>query len=185
MRVISGKYGSRQLATVRGRVRPTSDRLRETLFNILGDAVIDSKWLDAFAGSGAVGIEALSRGARHVIFNDNDRDALRLIEKNLQATGVEEGFEVRDLEVFSLFRRVDLSDIDFVFLDPPYDFGRYEKLLEKMCSLSRLKPGVRVILEVFKKTSVKPPECLRLMRQIESGDSHVLFLELAGDPTDR
>ncbi len=176
MRVISGKYGSRSLATVRGSVRPTSDRLRETLFNILGDTVAGSKWLDAFAGSGAVGIEALSREARHVIFNDTSRDAVRLIEKNLQMTGVEEGFEIRQLEIFSLFRRVDLSDVDFVFLDPPYDFGRYEKLLAKMCSLSRLKPGVRIILEVFKKTAVQPPDCLRLVRLLESGDSHLLFL---------
>ncbi len=175
MRVISGKQGGRLLAPVKGRVRPTSDRLRETLFNILGEAVAGSKWLDAFAGSGAVGIEALSRGARHVVFNDTSRDAVRLIEKNLQMTGIEEGFEIRELEVFSLFRRIDLSDVDFVFLDPPYDFGRYEKLLAKMCALSRLKPGVRIILEVFKKTAVEPPECLRLVRQLESGDSHLLF----------
>ena len=77
MRVISGRYRGRQLAPVRGRIRPTSDRLRETLFNIIGEAVVGSKWLDAFAGSGAVGIEALSREARHVVFNDISRDAIR------------------------------------------------------------------------------------------------------------
>ncbi len=181
MRVISGRYRGRQLAPVRGRIRPTSDRLRETLFNIIGEAVVGSKWLDAFAGSGAVGIEALSREARHVVFNDISRDAIRLVEKNLQTAGIEEGFEIRGLEVFSLFRRVDMSDVDFIFLDPPYDFGRYAKLLEKMCSLCRLQPGVRVIVELFKKTVIQPPECLRLVREVQSGDSRLLFLQLAGE----
>jgi len=185
MRVISGRYRGRQLAKVRGQIRPTSDRLRETLFNIVGEAVVGSKWLDAFAGSGAVGIEALSREARHVIFNDISRDALRLMEKNLQTAGIEEGFEIRGLDVFSLFRRVDMSDVDFVFLDPPYDFGRYEKLLEKMCSLCKLQPRVQVIVEVFKKTVIEPPDCLRLVREVESGDSRLLFLKPALDQDDQ
>src|ERR1051326_7524678 len=99
MRVIAGKYRSRPLRSLRGMdIRPTSDRLRETLFNVLTagspSALEGSIWLDLFAGTGAIGIEALSRGAREVHFVDKSKVAAEAIRKNLQSLGIAEGFEI-------------------------------------------------------------------------------------------
>ena len=90
MRVIAGKFRSRSLKSLKGlALRPTSDRLRETLFNVLADRVPDARFVDAFAGTGAVGIEALSRGAREVIFIENHAPAVALIRENLQTLGIQ------------------------------------------------------------------------------------------------
>src|SRR5215472_2496547 len=95
MRIIAGKYRSRRLAAPAGvQTRPTSDRLRETLFNVLGASVEGSVWLDLFAGSGAVGIEALSRGASMVHFVEHSRRAAELIGANLASLGIEQGFRI-------------------------------------------------------------------------------------------
>jgi len=177
MRIITGKYGGRRLAAVRGDVRPTSDRLRETLFNVLPD-VEGSVWLDAFAGSGAVGIEALSRGARHVIFNDRSKDAIRMIKKNLEICGVDEGYVIREKDVFPLLRSLNRPLPDFVFFDPPYDFGRHAKLLEKMLALGVTSPEMLVIIETFKKTTIEPPTEFEVLRDVLSGDSRLTFLKL-------
>jgi 16S rRNA (guanine966-N2)-methyltransferase len=177
MRIISGKYRGRHLAPVRGEVRPTSDRLRETLFNVLPD-VEGSVWLDAFAGSGAVGIEALSRGARHVIFNDRSKDAIRMVKKNLELCGVDEGYVICERDVFSLLRNLKPPLPDFVFFDPPYDFGRRVKLLEKMVTFGVTTPGMLIILETFKKTTIRPPDKFEVAREVLSGDSRLTFLRL-------
>src|SRR5437868_4654180 len=93
MRVIAGRFRSRKLAAVPGMsTRPTSDRLRETVFNVLGPRVTGSVWLDLYAGTGAVGIEAISRGARQVYFVESEKKAARVIRENLQSLKVEEGF---------------------------------------------------------------------------------------------
>jgi len=164
------------LATVRGDVRPTSDRLRETLFNVLPD-VEGAVFLDAFAGSGAVGIEALSRGARHVIFNDRSKDAIRMVKKNLELCGVEEGFVIREQDVFPLLRSLKPPLPDYVFFDPPYDFGRHVKLLEKMLAFGVTTPEMIIILETFKKTTIELPEEFKLVRDVLSGDSRLTFLK--------
>lgn len=176
MRIISGKYGGRRLVAVKGDIRPSSDRLRETLFNVLSD-LEGSIWLDAFAGSGAVGMEALSRGARHVIFNDRDKDAIRLVKQNLELCGIDEGYVIRDQDVFSLMRSLKPPFPDFVFFDPPYNFGRHVKLLEKMLAFRITTPQMLVILETFKKTQIRPPEGFKIVRDILSGDSRLTFLK--------
>src|SRR5215471_7191189 len=95
MRVIAGKYRSRRLTAPAGtQTRPTSDRLRETLFNVVAPAVPGSVWLDLFAGTGAIGIEAISRGARMVYFVESSKRALRTIRQNLASLEIEEGFEL-------------------------------------------------------------------------------------------
>src|SRR6185437_12041825 len=105
MRVIAGKYRSRRLNAPEGiETRPTSDRLRETLFNVVAPSVADSVWLDLFAGSGAIGIEALSRGAQAVYFVESVPRAAHTIRQNLASLGVEEGFEVIDREAATALR---------------------------------------------------------------------------------
>ena len=132
MRIIAGEFKGQRLKVPRHNVRPTSDRLRESLFNALGEKMItDSLWLDAFAGSGAVGIEALSRGAKHVVFNDRDRVALKVTEENLELCGISTGFTMFRKDVFVLLRNppdsISRRPLNVLFLDPPYDFGRYRR----------------------------------------------------------
>jgi 16S rRNA (guanine(966)-N(2))-methyltransferase RsmD len=127
MRVIAGKYRSRPLHSLRGMdVRPTSDRLRETLFNVLtaGNprALEGSVWLDLFAGSGAIGIEALSRGAKDVYFVENSHAAAEAIRANLKNLGISQGSHVVEEDLPHAFWRMERQKIaaDVVFMDPPY-----------------------------------------------------------------
>jgi 16S rRNA (guanine(966)-N(2))-methyltransferase RsmD len=127
MRVIAGKYRSRLLHSLRGMdIRPTSDRVRETLFNVLTagnpKALEGSVWLDLFAGSGAIGIEALSRGAKNVYFVENSHAAAEAIRANLKAVGISEGSHVVEDELPRAFWRMERQKIaaDVVFIDPPY-----------------------------------------------------------------
>ena len=127
MRVIAGKYRSRPLHSLRGMdVRPTSDRLRETLFNVLtaGNprALEGSVWLDLFAGSGAIGIEALSRGAKEVHFVENSQSAAEAIRANLKNLGISQGSHVVEDDLPRAFWRMERQKIaaDVVFIDPPY-----------------------------------------------------------------
>ncbi len=151
MRVIAGKYRSRRLAAPAGiATRPTSDRLRETLFNVVAPRVPESAWLDLFAGSGAIGIEALSRGARSVSFVEASAVAARTIRKNLQTLGIEEGFEVIEREAATALRMLDSQALvyDFCFLDPPYrKMGDYEQILGFLSQSRLIKPESLVIAE--------------------------------------
>ncbi len=179
MRIISGKYRGRRLATVRGGIRPTTDRARECFFNVLGRSVVGSVWLDAFCGSGAVGIEALSRGAAFINFNDREFIAMRLLKKNLQLCGIDEGWEVQQKDVFTLLRNLESPPLDFVFLDPPYLFKRHQKLLDRVSRLPCLKAETQIILETFKKTPIPSlPEALALSRVVKVGDNQLLFFQV-------
>lgn len=183
MRVIGGKCGGRRLATVRGGVRPTGDRLRESLFDILGQSVEGSVWLDAFAGSGAVGIEALSRGAAWVTFNDRDPVALRLLRKNLDLCGIEANYEVCAKDIFALLRQIKTPQrFDFVFLDPPYDFGRHAKLLDRTSHCRLVQAGSTVILESLSKSPAPEiPPTLKAIREIRAGSSRLSFYRAMGE----
>ncbi len=177
MRIIGGRYRNRRLAGIRGNVRPTSDRLRETLFAVLADSVPNSVWLDAFAGSGAVGIEALSRGARYVIFNDNRPKAGGLLRKNLALCELEEGYEIYQRDVSVLLRGLHSPPLDFVFLDPPYRFERYARLLNSVSKVPSLQTNTVIILEVFKKTSIDfLPKALAVSRTLRVGDTQLVFI---------
>lgn len=124
MRVIAGTYRSRALGSPAGlETRPTSDRLRETLFNIIGPQVTGSKFVDLYAGTGAVGIEAISRGAEFVWFSENGPPALKSLRGNLAALKISSGFALEDRGTGKLLQRLEklTGQIDLVFLDPPYD----------------------------------------------------------------
>jgi 16S rRNA (guanine966-N2)-methyltransferase len=186
MRIIGGLYKGRRLGTVRGTIRPTSDRLRESLFDVLGTSVHGSSWLDLFAGSGAVGLEALSRGARQVVFNDRDPEAIALLKKNLALCGIEIGYQVRNEDAFVALRRLaGKSAFDFIFLDPPYGYHRYRKLLERVTEGDLCGPETTVILEIFKKQNLAIlPSGLEIRRTLEGGDNLHLLLATRTD-TDR
>jgi 16S rRNA (guanine966-N2)-methyltransferase len=183
MRVIGGKYGSRRLKSAgKLRLRPTSDRLRETLFNVLGPQVEDSLFIDLYAGTGAIGIEALSRGAREVIFVESHPATARLIRENLSSlaingAGVMEEDVLRALEKIAQRRRV----ADFIFLDPPYD--QIEEQLHVLEFLDRshlVAPYGIVIVEHSVKTELPDRlDRLELMRLLEQGDAALSFYRLA------
>jgi 16S rRNA (guanine(966)-N(2))-methyltransferase RsmD len=124
MRIIAGTYRSRLLSAPRGmRTRPTSDRLRETLFNILAPRLNGCRFVDLYAGTGAIGIEALSRGAEHVWFAENAEPALAALRQNLSALKIGRGYTLEDRGVGAMLQRLSKlpQPVDLVFLDPPYD----------------------------------------------------------------
>ena len=134
MRIIGGKYKSRILKGFEGEaVRPTSDRAREALFNILSFKVINARVLDLFSGSGAVGIESLSRGAQEVLFNDNAKQSIALIKSNLSALKITLDEKVR-LSNYDYLTCLDTArgQFDIIFIDPPYAFDYGVKALEKI-----------------------------------------------------
>ena len=155
MRVIAGQFRSRPLRSLRGMdTRPTSDRLRETLFDVLTatrpEGLADSVWLDLFAGTGAVGIEALSRGARSVYFVETSAPAAKLIRENLKSLGIAEGFEVQEREAVRALRLLDASAVacDFCFLDPPWRMhSAYEETLGFLSQSRLLSPSSLVVAE--------------------------------------
>ena len=148
MRIIGGKYRSRVLAEFAGDdVRPTSDRAREALFNILSLKIYGARVLDLFAGSGALGIESLSRGAKETVFNDFSKDSLAILKKNLSALKIPVNGE--EAKVWNFDYLVCLEQargaFDLIFIDPPYRFDYGEKALKKIAERGLLtENGVAV-----------------------------------------
>lgn len=184
MRVIAGKYRSRRLkgpGTMR--VRPTSDRLRETLFNVLGPSIADSYFVDLFAGTGAVGIEAISRGARDVFFVESGAKAARLIRENLASLEIQSGAELIEADAVRGLERLASRRLiaDFIFLDPPYEkAGEYSDVLEFLDASHLIAPRGIIIVEHFSKMEL-PRRLNRLecTREIEQGDTLLSFYRLA------
>src|ERR1700693_5757219 len=184
MRIVAGKFGSRRLAAPRGlALRPTSDRLRETLFDILQSQIAGYFIVDSYAGTGAVGLEALSRGARLVVFIENHRKALALIRANLGALEISSAAEVLP---FAAARGIKLLAerglcADFVFLDPPYDErGEYGLILDPLESSPLVAAHTRIIVERRRKLAL-PQRLGRLQRRrtVEQGDAALDFYSLA------
>lgn len=185
MRIVAGTFRSRQLKSLKGlALRPTSDMLRETLFNILGLRVDGCRFLDLFAGTGAVGIEAISRGATSAIFVENHHAAVRLIHENLASLEIKSQARVIAFDVTAAIAKLDhehAPTVDFVFLDPPYanekDYDRTLRALEKS---SLLTESTIVIVEHRKSfelpASIGRFERLRLLRQ---GDAALTFYRRA------
>jgi 16S rRNA (guanine966-N2)-methyltransferase len=187
MRVIAGKYRSRPLRSLRGLdIRPTSDRLRETLFNVLtaGNpaALEGTVWLDLFAGSGAVGIEALSRGAKNVYFVETLAGAAELIRKNLKSLGIDARFTIHEEDMDGAFWRMQRAHVaaDLVFLDPPYEMTEaYGETLRALAESSLVWAMSVVIAEHDKKFDPGSEfGALRRFRKLEQGDSTLSFYRM-------
>ena len=146
MRVVAGKHRSRPLYSPKNSdVRPTTDMVNESIFNIIQNDVIGSKFLDLFAGSGAIGIEAISRGAEKVVFVDNSKESISLIKQNLQMLKEEAQVIFGDFEY--ALTRLKNSDFDIIFLDPPYNFKDIKKILDTIKANNVLAPSGIVIFE--------------------------------------
>jgi len=183
LRVIAGKYRSRQVCSLRGLdVRPTTDRLRETLFNVLAPVVEDSVFLDLYAGTGAVGIEALSRGARMVYFVEASRKAAEVIRQNLRSLKIEEDYEVLEREADAALRLLDSRAVscDVCFLDPPYRMEHaYACVLDFLSEPRLLKPSSVVVAEHGKHFDPGGKfGMLERYRELRQGDAVLSFYQL-------
>jgi 16S rRNA (guanine966-N2)-methyltransferase len=184
MRVIAGTYRSRILKSLKGlALRPTSDRLRETLFNVMGNAVDGARFIDVFAGTGAVGIEALSRGASEVIFIENHAPAAALIRRNLESLGIRSGTTVLAIDALRALDKLAAKHCpgepayDFVFVDPPYAAAHeYAQVLRFLGATSILSASAKVIVE-HRKTLDLPEASgtLRRSRVLRQGDAALSF----------
>ena len=149
MRVIAGKSKRIPLVAPPGQdTRPTTDRIKETLFNIIQDDLYDSRFLDLFAGSGGIGIEALSRGARNAVFVENDRAAQKCIRQNLDKTRLSDQAKVMQTDVIAYLSRYSEADpFDIIFADPPYRKGFEERILTALKASGALSEETMIIIE--------------------------------------
>lgn len=183
MRIIAGKYRSRQLCSLKGAaLRPTSDRLRETLFNVLGELVTGASFVDCFAGTGAVGIEALSRGAREAVFIEKHAAAASLIQRNLDSLEIRSGARILKMDALAALQKLAgpssaNGSVDICFLDPPYsERSQYAQVLSFLGSAPLLAESGLVIAEHERKLDLPGVfgtlESVRVLRQ---GDAALSF----------
>lgn len=150
MRVIAGEFRGRRLDRIEGMdIRPTSDKVKESLFNILGNAVIDSIFLDLFGGTGGIGIEALSRGAKHVVFVDTDIKSIKVLKGNLEHLNIKDNVEVYNTEYSAAISKLYncKKEFDIIFIDPPYSVGLAQNALKEIDEYPILSPSGLIIVE--------------------------------------
>jgi len=183
MRIISGRYKSRHLKSAPpAGIRPTSDKLKETIFNVLGADVEGAVFLDGCAGMGGIGIEALSRGAGTVYFIEQSRNACRIIRENLQSLGIREGYKILEMDLIKglgLCLR-DGVHFDIAFLDPPYE---REDLHHAALEHFSCAPAGLLIIEHSKRKDL--PDFaggLQKIRSLVQGDARLAFYRRMGGP---
>jgi 16S rRNA (guanine966-N2)-methyltransferase len=186
MRVIAGRYKGRRLkAPTWEGLRPTSDKLRETLFNILAPRIAGARILDGYAGTGAVGIEALSRGAAHITFVEKSRRAVALIEENLKTCAVEEGYTIQCADVVAALdalasacpERSRGAAFDLILLDPPYATENVSAVLD--AAARHLASDGLIVLERATRREPDESAALRRVRDVQSGDSSLSFYAIS------
>ncbi len=184
LRIISGQAKGRRLYMVPGdTTRPISDRVKESLFNIIGEEIRGSHFLDLFAGTGSVGIEALSRGAEHVHLNDNNIHAVRTIQKNLIHTKLEANAVVTHMDAYDLVRRIDLEPFDYIYIAPPQYQGIWRATLQFVDDTPQiLNPDGWVIVQI----DPTEFEAIKLEHLVEFdqrkyGNTKLVFFEAPGD----
>ena len=189
MRIISGRFKGKRLISVKANtVRPTSDRVKESVFGILGDSVINSNFLDLCAGTGNIGLEALSRGARSVTFVDRSSRSIRVIKSNLSGCGLSGGephvsiVKLDALKGLALLARRD-ARFDLIYFDPPYDSGIYEACLGQIGMNRMLSPSGQVVVERRRERRAEctAPEAfdeLKWKRQERYGDTVISFYQM-------
>ena len=161
MRIISGKARGTKLYTLDGTAtRPTLDRVKESLFNIIQNDIEDSTVLDLFSGSGAIGLEFLSRGAKRAVLCDSSKDAIKIIKQNVQKTHFEEKVEVYNMEFTKLVERLQNQKFDIIYIDPPYATDFIKISLEKIIENELVNENTKIIVETDYET--------RKLNQIEN-----------------
>ena len=185
MRIIGGKARGTKLYTLEGEnTRPTLDRVRESLFNIIQKDVPNAVFLDLFAGSGAIGLEAVSRGAKKSILCDKNRDAIKIIKKNIEKTRSREQVELYEADFKEVLKNKLKEKIDIVFIDPPYKTDFAYEAIKILANSKNIKKESLMIIETDEEE--------RILKQIENleieiidkrkyGRAHLIFLKIRGD----
>ena len=185
MRIIAGNARGRRLQSVPGRhTRPTTDRVKENLFNIMGNTVVGAQVLDLFAGSGGIGIEALSRGASKAVFVDNERQCTAVIRTNLTAASLLPQAEIYTADVFRAVRILGQNQrkFDFIYLDPPYGRSLAAKTLKEIAANGLLTAnGVAVAEHSSKEEIAQASLNLIRVRQVCYGDTALSFYRIEED----
>jgi len=185
MRIIGGRYRGRRLKTPKNnKIRPTADRVREAIFNMLGEKICNSRVLDLFCGTGSLGIEALSRGASQAVFVDKNRASLELVKLNLELIGESEKALIFKSDVFKVFSRLAAEKMffDIVFVDPPYKEQFHKTVLEELASKGLLAKGAVVVYETSHKYKFTEPDPLYVMiKSKKYGDTKVSFFLYEGE----
>ena len=185
MRIIGGKARGAKLYTLEGEnTRPTLDRVKESLFNIIQKDVPNAVFLDLFAGSGAIGLEAISRGAKKSILCDKNRDAIKIIKKNIEKTRSREQVELYEADFKEVLKNKLKEKIDIVFIDPPYKTDFAYEAIKILANSKNIKKESLMIIETDEEE--------RILKQIENleieiidkrkyGRAHLIFLKIRGD----
>ncbi len=167
MRVISGCARGHKLKAPKGlTTRPTTDRIKESLFNILAPDIYGCRFLDLFSGSGAIGIEALSRGAEKAVFVDSDKNSLSVIKDNIRAVKLDNNAEVLGCDVRAAVMRLsrDRASFDIIFMDAPYGKGYTQQTLTYIAEAKILAPDGYIVAEISSGEEIPSPEGLELKR---------------------
>ncbi|MFB3850875.1 MAG: 16S rRNA (guanine(966)-N(2))-methyltransferase RsmD [Acidobacteriota bacterium] len=178
VRVIGGIYKGRKLKSSEGlKTRPTPSIVREALFDILGERVKGSYFLDLYAGFGCVGIEALSRGAAFSMFVEENFKTSSIIKENLKLLGINSGYQILAVSALKSIKKIYLYNLkfDFIFLDPPYSESPFMKFFELLCENNILSKGGEIIIQHSKKSSPEIPEGYLLKKEYNYGDTSLLF----------
>lgn len=156
MRIISGKAKGTKLYTLQGdNTRPTLDRVKESIFNIIQSQIPEATVLDLFAGSGAIGLEMLSRGAKKAILCDKSKETIGIIKKNIQKTHMEEKVELYNIDFKECIEKVSKEKFDIIYIDPPYETNFIEKSLEKIIEKNIIQENGIIILETDDEKRIK------------------------------
>ena len=181
MRVITGTAKGNKLKSLKGmETRPTLDRVKEALFNIIGSRIIDTEFLDLFAGTGAIGIEAISRGANHALFVEVNPRAVQIIRENLEITGFADQGEIMAADVEKALKAAASTDrkFDMIFMDPPYLKELVQKTLTSLMQFGVLTENGLVIVESSKMDELPLQEGpLKMVRQEKYGDTMLTFYQ--------
>lgn len=173
MRIIAGSRRGHKLIGFEGdKIRPTTDRVKESVFNLIQDYVADSRVLDLFGGSGALAFEALSRGAESAVIVDADKDSINVISKNAMSLKFNDNVRIMHI-TYQDFFRINKEQFDLIFLDPPYNKGYIEPVLESIVKDNRLSENGIILLESDDTDMHCEAEGLEILKQKKYGRSYI------------
>lgn len=181
MRINAGKWKGRTLFSVEGMAtRPTPDMMKQALFNIIGDRIVNSSFCDVFAGTGNVAFEALSRGAKNAVVIENSRPALNVIRQNAQKLGCGSELVVMSNDAVIALNLLKGKKYDYIFIDPPYNMGFEQKTLELIAQNDLLAQNGTVIIQFEAKNSIVDavPECYEIADERKYGRSSFVMLKI-------
>lgn len=184
MRIVAGQYRSRQLITLKGdNTRPTLDKVREAVFSRIGPYFETEKVLDLFSGSGAIGFEALSRGACFAVMNDKSAAAVAVIRKNAEALGCTDRCRITNADYRTLLERLsqDQMKFDIVYLDPPYKLEAISGILKMLLERELLENDAIIVAETLKQEQIEIPEPLELEKEAFYGITKITYIRYKGE----